>query len=63
MTEPMPGRPIRNLTEWFDELLLEDKLLINKYMAKVEKKRDKQMINAIAENSKKMFVTTEKDEG
>ena len=39
--EPMPGRPIKSLTEWFDELNLEDKLMLHKKMIKTDNKRVK----------------------
>ena len=39
--EPMPGRPIKSLTEWFDELNLEDKLMLHKKMIKIDNKRAK----------------------
>ena len=36
-----PSRPLRNLTEWFDELHLEDKLMLHKKMIKIDNKRVK----------------------
>lgn len=54
LCEPMPSRPIRNLTEWFDELPLEDKLLIHKYMTKRTNKKIKKMEKEMNESMKKL---------
>ena len=59
MEEYLPNKLIRNLTEWFDELHLEDKLVIHKYITKIINKRNKREADEMTEAIKLHYKNKE----
>ena len=52
----IPSKPIKNLTEWFDELQLEDKLKIYKYITKITNRKIRKMEHEMNESMKRLHI-------